>query len=59
MKLGLSIFALVLVVMGALWALQGFGLVGGSFMVGQTRWLYIGLLTMVAGALLFFSVRRG
>jgi hypothetical protein len=54
----LSIVGLLLIVMGAIWALQGLSLIGGSFMVGQTRWLYIGLLTIVVGAGLLFSVRR-
>jgi hypothetical protein len=58
MKIVLSIVGLLLIVMGAIWALQGLSLIGGSFMVGQTRWLYIGLLTIVVGAGLLFSVRR-
>ncbi|MBA8881276.1 hypothetical protein [Phyllobacterium myrsinacearum] len=52
MKIILSIVAILLIIMGGIWALQGLNLIGGSFMVGQTRWLYIGLLTIVIGAVL-------
>ncbi|ATU93760.1 hypothetical protein B5P45_03200 [Phyllobacterium zundukense] len=59
MKIVLSIVSLLLIIMGAIWALQGMSLIGGSFMVGQTRWLYIGLLTAVIGVgLLFFARSR-
>ena len=58
MKLALTIVSVLLIVMGAIWALQGLGIVGGSFMVGQTRWLVIGLLVIVAGTALLFNVRR-
>jgi hypothetical protein len=40
---------LIVLGLGALWSLQGLGLVSGSFMTGQTRWLYIGLITMLVG----------
>ena len=39
----------LLVLIGGLWTLQGFGVVGGSFMTGSTIWLVIGLVTVVAG----------
>ncbi|MEK1888679.1 MAG: hypothetical protein AAAB35_14145 [Phyllobacterium sp.] len=58
MKIALTIASVLLIIMGAIWALQGLSIIGGSFMVGQTRWLYIGLLTMVIGAGLLFVARR-
>ena len=58
MKIVLSIVSVLLVIMGGIWALQGLSILGGSFMVGQTRWLYIGLLTMIFGGVLFFVTRR-
>lgn len=58
MKIALSIISVLLVLMGGIWALQGLSILGGSFMVGQTRWLYIGLLTMIFGGVLFFVTRR-
>ena len=49
MRLIRFVLALIVLGLGALWSLQGLGLVGGSFMTGQTRWLYIGLITMLVG----------
>lgn len=49
MRLIRFVLALIVLGLGALWSLQGLGLVGGSFMTGQTQWLYIGLVTMLAG----------
>ena len=43
------IIGVVLVLVGGLWTLQGFGVVGGSFMTGSTAWLVIGLFTVVDG----------
>jgi hypothetical protein len=43
------VLALTVLGLGVLWSLQGLGLVGGSFMTGRTQWLYIGLITMLAG----------
>jgi alkyl sulfatase BDS1-like metallo-beta-lactamase superfamily hydrolase len=34
---------------GAVWALQGFGIIGGSFMSGDSVWAIIGPLVIVAG----------
>lgn len=49
----------MLIFLGALWALQGAGYVGGSFMTGASQWLYIGLLTMAAGLVGLFLGARG
>ena len=44
---------IVLMLVGLLWILQGAGLVGGSFMTGQSEWLYIGIVTALVGAGVF------
>jgi hypothetical protein len=49
MKLTKNILSLILLAIGAVWSLQGAGFVGGSFMTGQSQWLYIGLATMLVG----------
>jgi len=41
----MKITGIILVLLGVLWILQGFGIVGGSFMTGQSQWLYIGVVT--------------
>jgi hypothetical protein len=42
----------LLVLLGGLWTLQGFGVVGGSFMTGSTTWLIIGIVVAAAGVAL-------
>jgi hypothetical protein len=51
------VLGLLMVLVGAVWTLQGFGLIGGSFMTGSTTWLVIGLVLAVAGVAL--AARRG
>lgn len=49
----------VLVIAGAIWALQGFGVIGGSFMSGDSVWAIIGPIVAVAGlALIALGLRR-
>ncbi len=45
----MRIIGFVLALVGLLWILQGAGLVGGSFMTGQSLWLYIGIATAAVG----------
>lgn len=54
-----SIVGVVLVLLGGLWTLQGSNVLGGSVMSGQSQWLYIGLVVLVAGlvALWWFNLR--
>ena len=49
MRLTKNLLALIVLAIGALWSLQGVGVVGGSFMTGQSQWLYIGIVTMLVG----------
>ena len=49
MKTGFDIVGAILAVIGAVWALQGFGLIGGSFMTGQIAWLVIGVVCAIVG----------
>ena len=51
MRLFRYLLALIVLAIGALWSLQGIGVVGGSFMTGQSLWLYIGIVTMLVGLL--------
>ena len=56
MKTTLNGLGGLLVLIGAIWALQGLNVIGGSFMTGQTLWLRIGLVCVVAGAILLAGV---
>lgn len=47
------------VFMGAIWMLQGIGLLPGSFMTGQITWFWNGLAIAAIGAAgIFLSTRR-
>jgi hypothetical protein len=56
----LTVAGAVLAVAGTIWALQGFGVIGGSFMSGNSVWAIIGPIAAAAGlALAVLGVRRG
>jgi hypothetical protein len=52
------VLGVVLVLIGAVWTLQGANLLGGSFMTGSRLWLVIGLAALVAGAALLLRAGR-
>ena len=54
----MRVLGIVLLLVGLLWTFQGLGIVGGSFMTGQSRWLAIGLVTAVVGVALFVWAAR-
>lgn len=49
----------LLVLVGAVWTLQGAGVLPGSFMTGSRFWLVVGLVCLVAGAVLLWRAIRG
>lgn len=48
----MAIGGVVLIVVGAFWALQGFGAIGGSFMSGSSAFEIIGPVVAIIGLLL-------
>jgi hypothetical protein len=49
----------VIAVLGAIFTLQGLGLIGGSAMTGSTLWAILGPIIAVAGVVLaLFGLRR-
>src|SRR5258708_8883263 len=44
----LTAVGVVLTIAGVIWALQGFGVIGGSFMSGNSVWAIIGPVVAVA-----------
>jgi len=58
MRIALNIIGAILVLVGALWALQGLNVIGGSFMTGQTQWLAIGVVCVIAGAVMLGWTNR-
>ena len=58
MKPALNIVAGILVLFGAIWFLQGIGILPGSFMSGDIRWAFYGGVAMSAGLVMLLTVNR-
>lgn len=48
----------VMILLGGVWMLQGVGILPGSFMTGQSFWAAVGLLVLIAGAVLCYVGAR-
>ncbi|MGW4488629.1 hypothetical protein ACWEOE_32900 [Amycolatopsis sp. NPDC004368] len=48
----------VLVLVGAVWILQGAGVITGSFMTGQKLWFLIGLVAFLVGVVAIAATAR-
>ena len=58
---GLWVFGVLLVLFGAIWTLQGLGILmwpAESFMLADRRWAVNGAITAVAGVVLILVARR-
>lgn len=55
MRVGIGV---LLMVLGAIWTLQGLDVLGGSSMSGVTLWAVIGPVVAVLGLTLALSARR-
>ncbi len=54
------IIGVLLVIAGVVWALQGFGVLPGSFMSGSLTWAIIGpIVALVGVVLVVLGLRRG
>jgi hypothetical protein len=49
------VIGVLLIVVGAVWAIQGYGTLKGSFMTGSPVWMWIGIACVVAGALILVA----
>lgn len=61
MKTVLSVLGALIVVAGLIWAAQGAGWFPypkSSFMIDNSRWIYIGLVTAAVGAVVIAIARR-
>jgi hypothetical protein len=55
----LTAVGVIATIAGVIWALQGFGVIGGSFMSGNSVWAIIGPIVAVVGLLLTaIGIRR-
>ncbi|TME78168.1 MAG: hypothetical protein E6H90_03075 [Chloroflexi bacterium] len=59
MRIGSLVAGVIAILVGAVWILQGSGVLPGSFMTGQSMWLVIGILVAGLGLGLTFNGLRG
>lgn len=60
MRITLIIVGILLLLIGVVWILQGVNILPGSFMTGQMRWAYAGIVAAaVGGGLLWIAQRIG
>ena len=57
-KILLKIIAILLILTGGIFLLQGINLLPGTFMRGNPQWVINGAVTMLVGAGLFWFVNR-
>ena len=58
MRIALIVISVLLLLTGAVWILQGVNILPGSFMTGQIRWAYAGIVTaLIGGGLLWVALR--
>jgi len=55
----LAAVGVIVTIAGLIWALQGFGVIGGSFMSGDSVWAIVGPVVAAAGLVITaIAVRR-
>jgi hypothetical protein len=59
MRIVLIVVGIVLACFGAIWTLQGFGLLPGTFMYKNPTWVAIGLVAALIGAAIAYFGWRG
>ena len=58
MRIVFVVFGVLILLAGAVWALQGAGFIPGSIMSNDPTWLWIGAITAVLGlGVLTFGIR--
>ena len=58
LKTILIIFAVLLILAGGVWTLQGLSILPGTFMRGNPQWVINGIITVLVGAGLFWFANR-
>ena len=58
MRILSNILAVLLLLAGCVWFLQGVSIIPGSYMTGQEKWAIIGGICIVAGVSLLLSANR-
>jgi hypothetical protein len=58
MRIVLNIIAVVLILVGGMWILQGVNVIGGSIMTGQSQWAVYGAIAALAGLIILVLANR-
>jgi len=58
MKIVFNVLGVLMVLMGAIWFLQGINVLPGSFMTGQIRWAVYGGIAVVLGVMVLVRNNR-
>ena len=58
MRIATIVLAVLLMLIGCIWFLQGINVLPGSFMTGQTKWAVYGGICIAAGIGLLVLQRR-
>lgn len=58
MRVIVNVFAVLLVIAGCIFFLQGINVLPGSFMTGQIRWAVIGGLAIILGILILMAPNK-
>lgn len=58
MRIATTTLAVLLMLIGCIWFLQGINVLPGSFMTGQTKWAVYGGISFVVGLFLLLRGRR-
>ena len=58
MKTLFYILSVLFTLAGVVWFLQGINILPGSFMTGQVRWAYYGVMAIIVGVALFMAARK-
>lgn len=59
MRIVLRVVAILLIVVGIIWILQGINVLPGSFMTGQMQWAYRGGAAAAVGLIILILANRG
>jgi hypothetical protein len=57
-KRGVALVGLLIAVVGAVFTLQGIGVLGGSFMSGSAVWAVIGIALVTTGLVVYARATR-
>ena len=58
MRILLNIIAVLFILVGGVWFLQGINIIPGSFMTGQSQWAIYGGIALIVGIVLLVVANR-